>query len=113
MTLSSIPTTLLAPWITVQDWNHQQWFTKVLHLILTNEFLPDDTGPITIASGRILSFSKSDLYIDIRPRLSTHEYGYRPGIILMNEALNRELAFTVNTPIEVIRLAIETLANEE
>lgn len=107
-----LPLDAFAPWIAQLPWNYQKWFAKVFKQILDNDFSLE-SGQLALQKGHALSFFKSDLHIDAFRSHPTNEYANRPLIILMNEALHRELTITVNTPIEVVRLAIETLANEE
>lgn len=104
-----------APWLAQLNHNHRKWFAHVFELILENNFtLVNSLLQTPLNEGRCLYFvNPYDCHIDVTRQLPTNEYGNRPGLILMNEALDRELTFTVNTPTEVIRLAIETLANEE
>ena len=80
--------------------------------IIDNGFKPNETTIDDFNAGVPLSFSNGDCHIDVSRELDTYEYGTRPGIRLMNELEEYEISFSVNTPTDVVRIAIAQLHND-
>lgn len=100
------------PWIQFLKPDHQQWFGLALNHIINNGFQLHETRSADINCGSVLGFCNGDCYIDVSRVMTTCEYGTRPGIRLMNEMQAYEISISVNTPTDIVRLAIAQLHND-
>lgn len=101
------------PWVNYLKPDHQQWFGRVFDYIISNGFELYETSIGDLESGKYITFRNGDCHIDVSRVMTTCEYGTRPGIRLMNEMQAYEISLSVNTPTDVVRIAIAQLHNED
>ena len=100
------------PWVQHLKPEHQQWFGLALSHIISNGFELWETSSYDLHNGKLLMFRNGDCHIDVSRVMKTYEYGTRPGIRLMNELKAYEIAISVNSPTDIVRIAIAQLHNE-
>jgi len=100
------------PWINFIKPDQQQWFGLALSHIISNGFELYETSISDLESGKYITFRNGDCHIDVSRLMETYEYGTRPGIRLMNEMKAYEISLSVNTPTDVVRIAIAQLHND-
>ena len=100
----------LAPWLEFHCPRRRAWFAAIFDLLNEQGWKLDDCHP---SDGNPLVWNIRDSRIIASRTVSTPVFGSCPGIELSDDLHDWEAVITTNTPLEVVRAAINALNPNE